>query len=212
MPQNRNNPPIGRMTWGRAIPVLGVCLIFDFLRFIFEWFIFFGPALAAAACTAGVNNAVGTTLADTAGKLIAAGCAATAGTAGFFGAGPLEVFGMVMAMAIGLLGWGVVTLVLAITNPRIWKSGTWGWVWSIFGLGISEVPFLGTIPMLTITHVRLYAGQIRKDKAALKQYQQEQGRVTAAVRAAQKQKSLDQMLVQAAQEEEEIPEEVRRAA
>lgn len=189
------------MTWGRAIPVLIVCAVFDLARMFFEWFWFFGPALAAAACTAGVNSALETSvLAGLTGKMVAAGCTAAAGVAGFFGAGPIAAFGVVMAMAVGLFGWGTVTLILAITNPRIWQSNVWGWIWSIFALGISETPFLGTIPMLTITHLRLYTGQIKKDKAALKQYRKEQDKITAAMQTRERnQQAAHLMQAQAAE-------------
>lgn len=179
--------------------MLIVCIIFDLVRGFFEFFWFFGPALAAVACTAGVNDVIGASIATGfAGKAVAAGCAAIAGVAGFFGAGPLTAFGVVMAMAVGLAGWGTVTLILAITNPRIWKSDVWNWAWSLFGLGIAEAPFLGTIPMLTITHIRLYAGQIHTDKAALKKYQKEQAKVTAVQqRQQQNQQAIQLMQAQA---------------
>ena len=224
MPPSRNNnsAPPPRMTWGRALPVLAVCIVFDFIRIIFEWFFFFGPALAAVACTIGVNSVIGTSVAEVTGKVVTGACVAGAGVLGFFGSGAIETFGIIMAMAVGLLGWGTVVLLLAILNPRIWKSNVWAFVWSILGFGISEVPLLGTLPMLTITHVRLYAAQIKKDKEALKHYQEEQGQVAAAVaRSAQQQRFLEQAQVfqqeaandeQYEQAEEEIPDEVRRAA
>lgn len=176
MPQKRNNPPIGRMTWGRAIPVLIVCAVFDLVRMFFEFFWFFGPALAGLACTiAGSNTTLGSVVGTTA---TAAACSAAAGAVGFFGAVPIQAFGIIMAMATGLAGWGTIVLILTITNPGIWKSGAWAWGWSLLSLGVSEVPFLGTLPMLTITHARLYAGQIKHDKAALKKYQEERAQVS----------------------------------
>lgn len=167
MPQRRSDPPIGRMTWGRAVPVLIACVVFDALRMFFEWFWFFGPALAGVYCTAEGSAYVGTTVAG----LV---CGAGATVAGYFASPALTAFGVVMAMAVGLIGWGTVTLILAIINPRIWHSNVWGWVWSVFSLAISETPFLGTIPMLTITHWRLYVAQISKDKKGLLQYKKEQ--------------------------------------
>lgn len=181
--------------------MLIVCAVFDVARGFFEFFWFFGPALAAVTCTAGVNSAIGTSItAGVVGKGVAAVCTAAAGAAGFFGAGPIAAFGVVMAMAVGLFGWGTVTLILAITNPKIWRSNVSGWIWSIFALGISETPFLGTVPMLTITHWRLYRGQIRADKAALKKYRQEQNKITAAMqRREQNQQTAQLMQAQAAE-------------
>ena len=175
MSQKRNSAPIGRMTWGRALPVLIVCAVFDALRLLFGMFWFFGPALAALYCTSTAGGWVGSL-----GGLTATACTAAAAL-GFYGFALSATFGTVMAMAVGLFGWGTVTLILAITNPRIWKSNVRGWIWSVFALGISEVPLLGTIPMLTITHWRLYMGQIKTDKTALKQYRKEQDKITASV-------------------------------
>ncbi len=180
MPPNKSKPPIGQMTWGRALPVLVICALFDVIRFMFAWFVFFGPALAAFFCAIKLDG----------GALVTSACVAGAGVVGFFGAGVIESFGLLMAMVVGLAGWAIVTLFLAVTNPRIWKSSVWGWIWSVSALGVSEIPFLGAIPMLTLTHWRLYVGQIRHDKAAIKKYEQEQAqaRVTAAARSAREQK------------------------
>ena len=190
MPQKNSKPPIGRMTWGRAVPVLVICVIFDAVRMFFEMFWFFGPALAGAICTVKVSGAIGTT----AGGLV---CGAGAAAVGYFGSPALITFGIIMAMTIGLVGWATVTLILAVTNPKIWASNIWGWAWSLFALGISEAPLLGTIPMLTITHWRLYIGQIRKDGAALKQYQKEQAQAAAVARSIQQQRLVEQMQAQA---------------
>lgn len=180
------------MTWGRAIPVLVVAAIFDLLRMFFEMFWFFGPALSGVICAAKVSGAIGTT----AGSLL---CGAGAGVVGYFASPVLIAFGVVMAMTVGLFGWATVTLMLAIMNPRIWKSNVWNWAWSLFGLGISEMPLLGAIPMLTITHLRLYAGQINHDKATLKQYQKEQERVAAVSRSIQQRRIMEQAQANAAE-------------
>lgn len=192
-----NKPP--RMTWGRAIPVLAIAVVFDLLRLFFEMFWFFGPAFAAVLCTTWANSALGTTVAGVAGKLVAVGCSTAAGAVGYLGIGPITAFGIVMAMTVGLFGWATVTLVLAITNPRIWKSDVWSWVWSIASLGVVEMPLLGAIPMLTITHWRLYAAQIRQDKAALKRYQKAQESVGAAARTLQRRKIAERTLASAAE-------------
>lgn len=192
MPQKISSPPIGRMTWGRALPVLVICVIFDVVRMFFEMFWFFGPALAGVICTAKVSAVVGTTV----GGFV---CGAGAVAVGYFSSPVLITFGIIMAMTVGLIGWGTVTLVIVIINPGLWKSNAWSWMWSLFALGISETPLLGTIPMLTITHVRLYAGQIKKDRAALKRYRKEQTQAAAAARSIQQQRLVEQMQAQAAE-------------
>ena len=198
----KQKPPPEVMTWGRAAPVLALCVIFDALRLMFTFFIFFGPALAAVGCTIGVNSVVGTTIAEMAGKVTAGVCAAGAGALGFFGSGVIETFGIIMAMAVGLLGWATVTLILVITNPRIWTSNAFSWIWSLCSLGVSEIPFVSTIPMLTITHWRLYLGQIRHDRAALKKYRTEQERVASIARSIKEQRLLAQSTQQTQAEQQ----------
>ena len=55
MPQNRvanDNQPPRAMTWGKAVPVLALCLVFDLLGLIFQFFWFFGPILLGVAAGA----------------------------------------------------------------------------------------------------------------------------------------------------------------
>lgn len=179
MPPAPSGPP-PRMTWGRALPVLALCVIFDAIRLVFEQFWFFGPAFAAIGTSAFASQYVGSTIGSAVGAAVGVG-------AGAFGGVALQAFGIIMAMAVGLFGWATVTLILYISNPRLFKADTWAWIWSLASLAISEVPFVGTLPMLTITHVRLYIGQMKRDKEALKKYTTEQAKVTAFVRARQEQ-------------------------
>jgi hypothetical protein len=196
------------MTWGRATPVLALCVVFDALRFMFVMFWFFGPALGAIGCTVGVNSALGTGVVEVAGKVVAGACTVGASAIGFFGSGAIEMFGTIMAMAVGLLGWATVTLLLVIMNPKIWTSNAFSWVWSLCSLGVSEIPFVGTIPMLTITHCRLYAGQIRHDKTALLKYRKEQERVATVARSIEQQRTLSQVAQAQSEATEPMPVDV----
>ena len=194
------------MTWGRAVPILVLCVLFDLIRLFFEFFWLFGPALASVYCTTKVSDLVGMFSGLTAGA-----CAAGATVLGTLGIEITLPFGTIMAMTVGLIGWGTVTLLLIILNPRIWKSSVWGWGWSILALGISEAPLLGSIPMLTITHIRLYAAQISADKAALKRYQGEQRQAALVAETVQQQRLAAQMQAQM-QAAKEIPVEEAAAA
>lgn len=176
MPPKLSDPP-PRMTWGRALPVLALCIVFDAIRFMFEQFWFFAPAFTAFLTSTFVSGYLGSTIGT------AVGAAAGIGVGTFSPA--LQAFGLIMAMAVGLLGWAAVTLLLVMMNPRMFKADATRWIWSLAALAVSEVPFVGTLPMLTITHWRLYAGQIRKDKEALKQYNREREKVAAFARANQ---------------------------
>ncbi len=163
-PQKRNNPePPEVMTWGKALPVLVIAAVFDALRFMFEWFIIFGPAIAAAYCTAKGSSYIGITAS---GVL----CSTGAAVGGFFGAAFIGPFGMVMAIVTGFAGWLAVLIILLIFNGRIFKENA---LWFGVSLLISEMPFIGSIPAITIAVWRMHSHQIKIEKAALKKWEKE---------------------------------------
>jgi glucan phosphoethanolaminetransferase (alkaline phosphatase superfamily) len=227
MPQKRNSQePPEVMTWGKATPVLVVCVIFDALRFMFEWFIFFGPALAGLICTvAAGNTSVGSAVGTAVTGSVCATGAALAGVAGVEVTAPL---GVVMAMATGLAGWLTVGIILIIFNGRIFKENA---LWFAASLLVSEVPFIGSIPAITLIVWRMYSNQIRIEKAAMKAYeasraaeqlqqrQQQEAQLmqTRAAQVAQTQEqeaANDEMYsqVEAANDEQYIPDKMDRAA
>lgn len=187
------------MTWGKALPVIIVAVVFDALRFMFEWFIIFGPAIAAAACTAIGSSYVGTTISGVV-------CASGAAVGGFFGAAFIGPFGIVMAMATGLAGWLTIFIILMIFNERIFKENA---LWFAGSLLISEVPFVGSIPALSVVLWRMYHVQIKVEKAALKKFEKEQ--VDAQLEERRQQAANDAVYAEAANDEE-IPEDLREAA
>lgn len=228
MPSRRSSKqsPPKTMSWGKAAPVLIVCLIFDALRFMFEQFWLFGPLFIGIGTNA---LAGGGTFGHIAGTVVG-------GAAGIFGAGAIEVIGIVMAMAVGFLGWMTVGLMLVLTDARIFKENAGNALWMLFSLGISEVPLVGTVPVLTATTWKMYHAQIKKEERALKQYEKEQvesrrqeqemqaGQIMQAMQtqaaenaeAENQEAANDAVYDQAAYDEsydsEEIPAEVRRAA
>ena len=173
MTQKRSSPP-PVMTWTRASPIMVTAGIFDLLRMFFEQFWFFGPALAAAYCTSVVNDVVGTSIADTAGKLVALGCGTVSGAAGYFGSPVFIALGVIMAIAVGLLGWMTIGLILVMINARIFKENESNAVWFAASLLISETPIIGTIPGLTGILWKMYREQIKRDKENIKKYLAEQ--------------------------------------
>lgn len=185
MPQKRNSQEPPRvMTWMKASPVLIVSFIFDALRFMFSQFWFFGPVLIGIGTSAVVGGVTG----KVAGVI--------AGGASVLGAPELQIFGIVMAMAVGLLGWLTIGLLLIITNARIFKENAGNTLWFIASLGISEIPFIGALPALTGTVVKMYSTQIKKEKAMLRKYEKEQAAVQLQER---KQQAAELMQVRAAQ-------------
>ncbi len=213
MPSRRNsNQPPKTMTWAKAVPVLVVCLIFDALRFMFEQFWLFAPLFIGVGTSALVG---GGTAGHVAGTVVG-------GAAGIFGAGAIEVLGIVMAMAVGFLGWMTVGLMLVITDARIFKENAGNALWMLFSLGVSEVPLVGTVPVLTATTWKMYHAQIKKERKALKQYEKEQAAVREQEREIQARQVMQVMQMRAAEEEqaandedyggEEIPADTREAA
>ena len=168
----------------KASPVLILSFIFDALRFMFSQFWFFGPVLIGIGTSAVVGGVTG----KVAGVI--------AGGASVLGAPELQIFGIVMAMAVGLLGWLTIGLLLIITNARIFKENAGNTLWFIASLGISEIPFIGALPALTGTVVKMYSTQIKKEKAMLRKYEKEQDAVQLQER---KQQAAELMQVRAAQ-------------
>lgn len=219
MPARKNDkPPPEVMTWTRASPVLAVCVVFDALRLFFEWFVFFGPALAAVYCVQKVGGAVG----ETVGGLL---CGGVIGTAAYFGSGAIEVFGIVMAMAVGLLGWLIVLLMNILNNANIFKENFAMLLKYGVGLLISETPILGSLPALTVVNAIMFRVQIQKGKEHLKKYGEENAAAQLQERRERAVELMRARTVQIAEMEtvqdaehaeamnnEEIPERVRRAA
>jgi hypothetical protein len=182
MPQNKNNPEPPTMTWRKAMPILVVAIIFDLVRCFFEWFVVLGPALGAAlgavVCTAGVNSAIGTTIAATTGKVVATGCTlfstGAAGVAGFFLSETTETFGAIMSDIVGFAGFLTLGLWILMRNKRLFVINPSGSLEFVANFGICEIPFVGTIPAFSIMLYFMYKKQIKVEKAALKKWEQEQ--------------------------------------
>lgn len=193
----------------KASPVLAVCFVFDAVRFVFEQFWFFGPALAAVYCTANVGGVVSTWSAGLLGtKTAAAVCGASATVVGSLGAPAIAAFGVVMAIAVGLFGWMTAGLMLMMTNARIFKENEGHALWFGFSLLISEVPIIGSLPALTGVTVKMYSTQIKKDKESLKKYEKE----TAAARLQeQNQQTAYLMQSSAAMEAQQNEQDVQEA-
>jgi hypothetical protein len=194
------------MTWGKALPLLVVCVVFDALRLAFSMFWFIGPALAAAYCTVKAEAIVGTTIA-------AALCTAGAATVGTLGVGVIGPFGIIVAMVVGLLGWLTVALWLMLTNTRIFKENT---LWFAGSLLVSELPLIGAVPAMTVAVGRMYRHQIKTERVALKKFNEEQKSAQTKARQQQEMAILAMRTQQAANddtyEREEIPENTREAA
>lgn len=162
------------MTWGKAVPALAIAGIFDALGFLFGMFWLFGPALAAAYCTAVAGETLATWTFGLLGtKTAGAACAAGAMAAGSLLSEPLIMFGTAMAMATEFFGWLAIGFVLMMTNARIFKEHPSHSFLFGASLGLSEIPLIGSLPVLTGATVRMYYSQIKKDKEILEKHKKE---------------------------------------
>ncbi len=149
-------PPV--MTKSRAFLPVCVAGIFDFLGFIFALFGIFAPLFAGLWA----SNVTGSAAAG-----VVAG-----GVTAFFGGAGLQMFGMIMAMVIGFLGWMVVGFIMLASNRRIFKGANTLMFGSV--LLIDEIPFLNILPALSYRTIRMYRAQIKADKKALAEYEENQ--------------------------------------
>jgi len=163
------------MTAPKASVVLAICIVFDILRGFFAYFWFFGPALTAMYCSSTVNGALGTSVTSgIVGKGVAVGCSFAAGTAAGAIMPGLVVFGTVMAMVVGFAGWLIVLGGLVLFNARIFKANASSAIMMLAGLGVSELPVINVLPALTGTIGKMFYTQIKKEKAALKDWKKDQ--------------------------------------
>lgn len=133
------------------------CAIFDLLRTIFVYLWFFGPLLMGVFCASTVTGKVGTFIGETL-------CGSLSLAVGVAASPALIAFGAFMAMVIGFAGWLAVGLILLFSNRRIYSENAMSLLWSLLGLGASELPFINALPVLTLTVGKLYHTQIKKEK------------------------------------------------
>ncbi len=158
--------PPEAMTWSRGGPVVAAAVLFDVMRAFFDMFWFFGPALAAIYCTSKVSGWVGSLW-----GLTAAVCTAGAAAAGVAVSEITAPLGVVMAMAVGIIGFLVLGLWILATNSRLFKVNAMGSFWFVGGFGLAEIPFVGALPLFSLTLWRLYKTQIRIETEALKKWE-----------------------------------------
>lgn len=169
------------MTWGKASPVLIVGGIFDLLRLMCQQLWFFGPALVALYCADKVGDS-----ALNIGGVLTTACVAGAAVAGAYSLPVLGALGIVLAIAVGFMGWLVVGLTIMMSNRRLFRENSVNIAWFAGSLLLSEIPFVGTLPALSGTLFKMYRTQIRKEKAALAEHRKktEEARVQERQRQA----------------------------
>ncbi len=151
------------------MPILLTAGLLDVVRMFFQLFWFFGPALAALYCTTEATAVVGSLW-----GLTKAACTAGAATLGVAAVAPITGFGVVMAMAVGLVGFLILGLWILKGNPRLLKAQVSGSMWFAGGFGISQFPFIGALPAYTIVLLKLYRTQIKVEQAAYKKWENDQ--------------------------------------
>jgi|GEM_PF-999661 hypothetical protein len=212
MPPRKNSAPPPVMTWSKAAPTLVIAGVFDALRAFFEFFFFFGPALAAVACTAAINSKLGISVAGIAGKVTATLCAGAAGILGFLGVGPIETFGLLMADAMGLIGFLALMLWVLMSNSRILKTAATAPFQFVGAFIAGEIPFLGALPFFTVVLWKLYRAQIKSEKAAFKKWEQANAAAQLQERNQQAAQVMQIRTMQQEQQEEFVEQEAANDA
>jgi len=196
-----------------------VAILFDLTRLFFGSFWFFGPALGAALCTAGVDYATGIQVTGNAGVLVASLCSAAAVGGEIYFGPALIAFGTTMAFNVAVLGWLTVILWLLHRNPRIFMWNTLEiahalyFLWSIF---ICYIPIIGCAPIVSAVVYRAHKFQIKMEKRVLEAYNEQETALAAAQQAEQLDSLARMRAIRAArvaeqerfiaEEQEEIPE------
>ncbi len=174
MPRNKPSPEPPVMTRREEVPVIAAAILLDAIRIFFEFFWFFGPALAAIYCTVKATNivttiSIGLLGAKTAG-VICSTIALAAGTAAIEVTAAISV---VMSDASGLAAFLILGLWVVWTNKRIFKTAATAPLWFAGAFLLSELPFIGALPSFTFVLWRLYGAQIKAETAAHQKWEQE---------------------------------------
>ncbi len=202
MPQRRSSPPPEVMTWPKAAPFLVGAALVDALRAFFHFFWFFGPAVAIFYCTLSVSARLSSWTFGLLGTKTAAAVCTTGGVA--VGAAGIEVigpFGVIMANAVGLMGFLTLGLCLVMLNRRMFKTAASAPIQFAGAFALGEVPFLGAFPTYTFVLWRLHRAQIKTERTALEMWEKE----TSAARLQERnQQALQSAQLQAGQQRADI--------
>jgi len=162
------------MTWSKAGMLIAMAVILDLIRGFFQFFWFFGPALAAVVCTAKASGALATwtlgLLGTKTAALVCGGAATAVGAAAIEATAPI---GVIMADAVGLISFLALGTWIIMANARIFKTVVTGPFYFVSAFAIGEIPFLGAFPVFTVVIWRLYRTQIRVEKEALVKWEKE---------------------------------------
>ncbi|MCR4333440.1 MAG: hypothetical protein NUV60_00220 [Patescibacteria group bacterium] len=213
MPPNKNSPQPKVMTWPRAWPMIIGTAVFDLVRAFFQFFWFFGPALGAIVCTAGVNTAVGASISGVVGKVVATGCSGAAVVLGSVFSESTTVFGVIVADALGLFGFLALKMWM-YSNARRRKVLKEMWLLQMGSFMGSLIPFIGAFPFYSFVLFFTYKHQIKIEKADYKKWEKEtenarlqqqnqQAARVAQIQAAQQTRVEQEQIVQQETVEEE---------
>lgn len=196
--------------------MIGVALVFDFLKFIFSLFFIFLPIIICGGVAAWVYSKTGS------GLLSGAACAASGALAGFaefvsgIGAAVVEAIGAILADAIGFLAW--ITFYFWFTmrgmNFMSGKNSTKRFFISGTGFLLDMIPLINMAPWTTAS-VALMIWQKRAEnelarKAANENNEGEDMSEEGSVLAARNrliQRQREQQEMRRAQEEQMLVEE-----
>lgn len=199
MPQNRlSSKPPKVSSRVEAAPILAAFIVLDLLRAFFQFFWFFGPAVAAIVCTAGVNSLIDTSLVDAGGKIVAAGCAAAGVAGGVVASGFTTSLGIIAAEAIGFFSFLSLKLWMNMSSRMrtVHKNTT---LWQMGSFLLSELPFAGAFPVYSLFVWISIGKAIQMEKEELKKWEE----ATAAARQKQQMQMAQAQAIGQVQAEEQ---------
>ncbi len=206
--------------WKRVVSY-AIAATFDFLKLIFTFLLFSGPFIAAeAAKMYAESKGVPSWLTGVVWYFTAGGTVAIEVLQPEI-AGVIEAFGILMAMVIGFAGGLFMAIWFWIfCKIQPWKKNS-SILWMGLGWIASMVPFVNLLPTLSISAWRIVADQLKADREELKNWKaanaqqlEEQNQVRQAqIMQGQAVQALAFAQTQAAaNDNEEIPEQLSRAA
>ncbi len=172
MPREEALPPEPKpkMPARKAVFAILLAVLFDALKFVCNFLIFFAPLIAGFLAGVYASSSGLPSWASGAIGVIAGGSTAVLEAAG--GAAVVGVVGAIMSVIIGFMGWlffivwFLITNVPMLTSPRRFLKIVWGFV-------TSSVPILNALPSFTIFIGRIILDVRKEDRAARKTWDEE---------------------------------------
>jgi hypothetical protein len=157
----------------KATILMSLALVFDVLKFMATQLWIFGPALVGGAAGVAVASQYGALAGKAAGLITGAASGAAELIPGV--AAGVELIGVILALAIGLLGWLILITVMASFRIRFFKGESRNFLRLFVGFLVSEIPLIDALPSFTVSTWLIIRGEYKAQKEAKAKYDAEYG-------------------------------------